>query len=442
MIFLEILYGASGFVLLLTLVPSLFWFCKLRHHILIHNRGFYSSCICTISVVLFGIFGCAQLTFGPDASCASTTIPREITALIYLLFLLERCFVVVVWFQITVQSKNYGDAKLSDHDAVVQVSWLLRNRRYFHNGGLAPTKIFTAMVAFVLIIAHIAFVIVNADGAAAPDGSQACAQFATNSGLITAVIAFLILPLILESIRRLRKVQENFHIRTELRNCGLMILFAVFWVCLALAGSDLLKWLMFGLYVMLPMGHIYFSFIDVCMKVLKLKKTGNSFEKGLRSGSPSVTTRTRSRTPSGVGTRRTQEVEFILQDPVLFPLFEEFMLREFAIENVLFLKAMEQLHQEMDNRTKSKEHLFPLARSISQRFCQDESRLAVNISSQCRVQIEQAGEVLMDLSKALMDAEKEIKMLQDSLRRFFLSPKYLAVKDVVEASAEGGPHLT
>jgi hypothetical protein len=127
----------------------------------------------------------------------------------------------------------------------------------------------------------------------------------------------------------------------------------------------------------------------------------------------------------------------VLEDDSLRVSFERFLLREFSIEPILFWKTIRKYRLKFSKDHMNNEEIRYYAKLIYEEFCKPESDFWINISEQCRENIEKAlntANPKIDEMISLFDeAEKQILDLlsNDTLARFLDQYKYLPAELVL-----------
>eukprot|EP00475_Leptophrys_vorax_P032452 TRINITY_DN5005_c0_g1_i1.p1 TRINITY_DN5005_c0_g1~~TRINITY_DN5005_c0_g1_i1.p1 ORF type:complete len:499 (+),score=94.48 TRINITY_DN5005_c0_g1_i1:86-1498(+) len=450
----EVVYAFFAVSQFALATSSFFWFSSHRDHPVITNRGFWSSSISIWGLVISGVSGCLGMAFGDVIPCASIHITGDMGIAAHMFFLWERCLMLIVCFEISVQSKAYGEAKQDNVDSVVRVSWLMRHRSWFHHDLNAPTKVIAMVLTGMSWIFQLSMIGAYPKGAVSKFNSDECTQFSKVAGMLTAGLLFISIPVLFESSRRMFKLRENFHIREELKVYATNTALAVIWVSISFLSNATNIQPSLAYYVIIPFGAVYAGFTRVVRRVLEYEKRSEKDSRAIEgdsstgrglTGTLAASNDSRAEVPSQLQTPqqpsapkpRTNYVKAlkeIMSDPQILPLFEKFMTYEFAIENVLFLKAVEQFRRSVGS--KSVEETLKNAQSIYDRFCDQNSRLTINISAQVRRDLKNALMKIGDehgetktLETVFSAAEEEILMLiaQDSVRRFLRSSEYCAV---------------
>eukprot|EP00475_Leptophrys_vorax_P033041 TRINITY_DN5163_c0_g1_i1.p1 TRINITY_DN5163_c0_g1~~TRINITY_DN5163_c0_g1_i1.p1 ORF type:complete len:471 (-),score=82.41 TRINITY_DN5163_c0_g1_i1:131-1543(-) len=413
----QTLFVILGLLLLVSVSSSYRLFYLFRQHPLIHNRGFWSTSVSVISLCFYGIFNCIYQAFGDSLNCMSTELPGDLAAILSFLFTLERLLLLVIFFNIAVQSKSLVD---EGHQSS-KVSWFLRHRKYFHHGLTSPLKLGIFGLTCLIAVTVGLYSLSNHAGATSLSSSPECVAYRDKVHYIIGGMGFFVLPSMLECVRRLRHLRENFHIRAELKLFGVFVGIALIFVILvwAIRGLDR-RAAHIVIYVFVPMSSIYLSFIRVYLLVrTDLKNSGMQ-----TIGESQLTATSQNRDRESAATKSwnsTSDVRSILDNPSILPIFEKFMIQEFAVENVYFLKSVDKFKGTADSMTQ--EELLSSAQTVCARFCDENSELCINLSSRVRTDVlsrVQTGNLDGTVFNA---AEREIMLLiaQDSLGRFMRS---------------------
>eukprot|EP00475_Leptophrys_vorax_P043498 TRINITY_DN8393_c0_g1_i1.p1 TRINITY_DN8393_c0_g1~~TRINITY_DN8393_c0_g1_i1.p1 ORF type:complete len:215 (-),score=48.07 TRINITY_DN8393_c0_g1_i1:30-674(-) len=181
----------------------------------------------------------------------------------------------------------------------------------------------------------------------------------------------------------------------------------------------------FGYYVLVPYGVEYFALVSV-IRLIKQEHKGimHLFSVNSEVDGGSSNQFPGAQNSEDVAWKKTKIpgvrlMRQVLADPDLLERFERFMVQEFAVENVYFLKAVEKYRKAVHLLETSE--LLSMATSIYNDYCDTKAELAVNISSEHRAAVKSqidTGSVPLELFE---HCEAEIMHLvaQDSLRRFW-----------------------
>jgi hypothetical protein len=121
----------------------------------------------------------------------------------------------------------------------------------------------------------------------------------------------------------------------------------------------------------------------------------------------------------------------IMKNEQAFKALEKFLMNEFSVENLLFLKAVMNLEE---STALSTEERMTMARSIFKKFVSPHADLEVNLSSDNRQLLERLFSKedldLSNLLEAFALSHKEISSLviMDSLRRFCKTEEFKSIQ--------------
>jgi hypothetical protein len=131
--------------------------------------------------------------------------------------------------------------------------------------------------------------------------------------------------------------------------------------------------------------------------------------------------------PSKVGSN-AEKFLVILNNPSSLAVFEKFLTREFAVENLLFWRAIKNFESQFNDIQISREVVSELAKKIYKEFCTETSLLSINLSFPVQEDLKNTfNQQKIEINaNTFLGAEKEIfrLMLQDSYRRFSMSPEF------------------
>jgi hypothetical protein len=231
---------------------------------------------------------------------------------------------------------------------------------------------------------------------------------------------------------------ENFGIQRELG--GKVYVLATFLISLIVGGMVPLSFQVryFHIQVLLfsiaQLIELYFtlwqvlwvSHLDMRMMVLFLT-TDASHSAHLSSS-----------TPGSWGTR--EQLDSILNDPVLLELFREFLCRELTVEHLNFIEAVHSFNTKHTASGNEERQSFVLnSKLIYNVFCDPDCAAPINISFTCREQlrisIEKIASSQQDVDISLFErAYKDVTNLlaQDSLMRFMRDVKFIDNQNAVK----------
>jgi hypothetical protein len=142
--------------------------------------------------------------------------------------------------------------------------------------------------------------------------------------------------------------------------------------------------------------------------------------------------------------KSTGGIEMILNNPESCKLFEEFLRKEFSVENLLCYKAVQSLEMGLAQNKISLEEGRKMCKKIVQEFSGPSCRLPVNISYETSSKLskiaaqEESGIQMEDAMKTLRQMQKEVLVLMtnDSFRRFKSEEEFKAVHKLVTAAQQ------
>jgi hypothetical protein len=124
-------------------------------------------------------------------------------------------------------------------------------------------------------------------------------------------------------------------------------------------------------------------------------------------------------------------------------IFEEFLTKEFSIENLLCFKAIRNLDNDIVNRVISEQAALSNCRKVSRAFCGPDCRLPVNVPSKTAVKVsdicsteniglEQAMTALKEMQQDVLNLMKN-----DSFIRFKNEKEFETVRKILHGN-DGG----
>jgi hypothetical protein len=252
---------------------------------------------------------------------------------------------------------------------------------------------------------------------------------------LSAVVEICISTIILLiSLWKLRNIPENFHLRQELTvlaftNTLLIILLVVFEVAglLWISGPAFTRRSMRILYIIIGILNTYISIFHIWFIFRKTDISKSEISSIFKLHHRNI------KTFKGM----LQELEAILQDKVGFELFEAYLCKEFAAENILFWKQIKEY-----NQSTSQEKQIEKAKEILENFIFDNSPLCINISYHCREAIVKhlqnqtpSEEELKHIFDSAFNEIMEL-MTKDSYLRFQSTPEFQSFMKQLNAGPE------
>jgi hypothetical protein len=365
-------------------------------------------------------------------------------------FLLERCVMLFISFRITTQSIQRAQDKFlfSEADVPLQNSsavgkniqhWLLANRRFFHQGILSYSKLIAFLFSLIWTVpSMIAEITLPSQGDAVKLGNTVLNVFYVIALIMICICSYYLKP-----------VQENFKIKSELKKIAVLVVVVIF---ILVVVTFLTDWdrtkpvIIFSLEMCLVEAEVWLSLIRIVLLAkgieVKLKRSSQSREKQkLNSASLSSPSDLRR---SSAGEKQSnshyQRLLTMLEDEKMRARFEKFLVKEFAVEGLLFWRAVDYFTSNYPEITQENaKEAVNGATAIYDEFCAPNAHMCINISFGCRQELTQVFKSQNLISKIQDDAAstvyikpdtfdaavKEVLTLlaQDSFRRFIQQVK-------------------
>jgi hypothetical protein len=429
-------------------IPGLLSFIWFRQSAVIRVRGFWSVLLQMISLIMW-----ASDTLVSKFS--GTPMPSPLAyffLFVNVCFLMERSVMLLITFRISTQSVqraqdkfmfNAGD-ELEDRTAFQKKlhQWLLANRRYFHQGLFSWSKMcalgFAGLWTVPSVLAYNSL------------PSDAANKISNTTLNLFYVIVFIVMGVCSHYIRR---VQENFKIKTELAKIAVMVVIVIFVLATV---TFLTNWsqtqpvIINSIYMSLIVTEIWLSLIRIVLLANGIPLSGRRRKSSgyNRAFSSHTQANEMSKTSSQEGevhvdplqlsiakTSHNSRLVTMLEDEVKVKKFEKFLIREFAVEGLLFWRAVANFKKNFAviNQENAKQ-ARAAAEAIYAEFCAIDAQMCINISSQCRrtlLQVFRSQELVSNIQEdanipmyvkpdTFDEAVKETLMLlaQDSFRRF------------------------
>eukprot|EP00475_Leptophrys_vorax_P002785 TRINITY_DN11576_c0_g1_i1.p1 TRINITY_DN11576_c0_g1~~TRINITY_DN11576_c0_g1_i1.p1 ORF type:complete len:458 (-),score=124.09 TRINITY_DN11576_c0_g1_i1:174-1526(-) len=358
-------------------IPAWIAFIANRNESVVRVRGFWSVIIHTSALWGWGIVILShELT-------NTTQSPTVFCILLYTasLFLMERALMLFVSFRISAQSVQRAQDKFlfesQENSGYKSLDgrlprWLLAHRKYFHHGLFSYSKLTAFALVIIWTLPSTVFEIQHSVGMISMDELSQI--------VLDIVKAFYFLQVVLMSVcwYLLKPVHENFFIKDELRDVAVMTL-----ITIGLLGvfSMFGDWFNSHFYVILSTNMIvvcwelWVSLIRVALLAKKQKS---------KSQLDSSTARPSTASENGGGSYESR-LQAALHDELMYGKFEKFLVREFAVENLLFWKAVQNFKAKfVDINQNNLKAALKAATMIFEEFCAESSQMSVNISSPCR----------------------------------------------------------
>jgi hypothetical protein len=256
-------------------------------------------------------------------------------------------------------------------------------------------------------------------------------------------VNFCLLVIVFALYWRVRKFEDNFLIRKEFSNMGracvcLFLFFVLFMIPpLSTFSGNVLNLTSIG-FGLLNMFYVKFSIVDM-YKIAKSQKVLLKADLETEAGSLNVTgtagkdvsLRTSEEiSPKREAKRYKELLKLTLANDRFSQQLKDFLIKECAVENYLFLKAVESIKENPRNSN--------LVKKVLEDFCQSDSPLCINISHDTRKKLQMSVNVTGDMARdtfrtsdddileAFETAYKEIfrLLLADSFVRFVALTKF------------------
>jgi hypothetical protein len=413
----------------------------------IECRGFWSLVIWNIGVM--SAWTSSQWTIMFNAPCFVPFFLAVFGNFLAVSSFLERTIRLYFQFNICQQACQFAEEQFGLLEKESPKSsdskffrWLLRNRAgILKDSPFAIPKLIVFAYSFIATGAIMAAYFSRLqENKAVPMSNLNCQS--ASAEVYRVVIAMVLINSFfrLFLVRMMKFMEDSLGIKRELRMLGLNGLvgglFAsvfVFWPNTAESVRFSSFWyLMYFVSNAMGMGVAHF----IC--IFNLFSSTRSFNKrflSLKSSfSTDVTTSAHSQiqedgptaTEENINVRSTIGIEIVLENPEASKMFEEFLRKEFSVENLLCYRAVQTLDSGLNQNRISQEEARKICKKIIQEFSGSNCRLPVNISSDTSDLLwtisnqEEASMPLEETLKALHRMQKEVLelMIHDSFRRF------------------------
>jgi hypothetical protein len=433
----RITYTVLASVLAIWWLVSTYYFVKFKESAIIHNRSFWSVLIHVSSLVFFGIFGCIRAVI-QSVSCAAGTLMVNVFVNFCASFLTERCILLIANYYIAVQARELGQRHENGLEKEEHVKWLLKHRQHFNHELFSISKLIAFLVAFFISVVEVIVVIVDPTAGDNFYSSECITGLNVKAGIFNNIVFGISVVLQIECARRIKKIEENFYIKRELKYLAFGCLFLILpWIIAAAISSEVRQSQPdLAFYFVFPMVMMYLGMTNVAWLAFKNSKRFSWYSKS-KSKSKGKASKSSGRQISRSSLNcktNEQKIKELLQDHVLRDLFEQFLIQEFSIENVYFLLAVEKYEEcaAKPVAPSNRKDIQEQAKEIYERFCKHDSKLLVNLSSATSNTLEKHFNQQSDSSQKINQdlfhqAKKEIidLLCMDSLRRFWRSSIYL-----------------
>jgi len=284
--------------------------------------------------------------------------------------------------------------KLAKHEASgssepIKIPFTVKMRKFF---GRRAGRFVVAYVAVTLLF--IILGILSEPNSMLPDtywGSAYCNTATSVMGIDVYGKVVLLIICTLKVAKSLRDVQDNHFKKFEIKALGTLLLVLLVWWCIGQALPEI--WL--GpiatiFYNQIPnLAIVYISFFDVARRArffpeedgtqseIHRKQTAGSSRKASEGGGSS---------PSGKGIKTNEaEVLAILEDERAFADFEEYLSKEFCVEELFFLRDVKHYKQTFPDMNDEK--ALERCKKLYEKYIDEHSALSINISGPDRSQL-------------------------------------------------------
>jgi hypothetical protein len=398
-------------------------FIYYRGNAAIQNRGFYSVIISNLGLFAYCLFDdIGFITEGTVLSCKFYEAQENFFLLLTMAFIVERCLMVIASFKFAVESQNLAyvlmqkdNSAVDDKEATLKANnalkWI-RRKNYFHQGLFSASK----QIALMICIAF------NIPIWLSIGRGDECETIHRFSRLMTGACIGLFAVLTVFAIRSLRFVKENFKIKSELKFIGLAGFLGFTWVSVtnfAVKVADEQRVVSHVGYHMLLLINMWVTMWYVVYIVRKEFLTSKH-----NAGSRKTSSAESDNSSKNVVQQVADDLRRTLENPASCMEFEQFLVQEFAVESVLFWKAVQKYRHQYKQNTAAQSNV--LARTIFDEYIPHAANLSINISAGCRnILIESfknsnIEEGVVFSEDVFNNAAKEVfeLMLSDPFRRF------------------------
>ena len=335
---------------------------KRRSSALIQARGLVDTFLASLVITVYASL--ASSVFGLGLSCIVRTTLAGFLADVAMALVTERCVLLYVQFIVGKQAEEWVQDS-SKH------FFFLKNKAYFRHGLFTPTKLIVVLIAGLF---SLPFPLSWSEEVRKDTSQGFSCQNLFYQGSVFAFILIVACCLIYCS-RLLKKVEENFGIKYELRMLGKFTISIAFlyvlWVVLQrvapLFALTLYSLAVFGAYV--PWGLTYIN-IYLVLGLLKKRSTAIHGHSTMKS--------------YGTSSFDGKSLEAMLEEILINEPndFKDFLVREFAVENFLFLEAVSKFKAEKGACVEG-------AKTIYNGFVSSGALLQVNLSGKTIESIEE-----------------------------------------------------
>jgi hypothetical protein len=431
-------------------------------------RGFWSVVIYNFAVSC--LWSICWIVFA-DAPCYVTFGVGLLGHMLSASSFLERTLRLYLQFCICQQASHFaGRNFVASEDRELTQSgtkfyqWALLNRgRILKDSPFALPKLIVyafCVVSFSVIMSI--FQRTLQDNVVAPMSSLQCQVGSLEVFRIVVIVIIVSSVLRLIFVRLMKYMEDSIGVKQELKVLGLNNLIAgtlcaimVFWPNLEEAARLPYYW--YFVYFIPTCGCV---FLAHCYSIWNLFSQTRRFNAKLLSHFNSNFTHEintsahsaispPSESGTGIHERKPSEgaqakvgIEILLENPEACALFEEFLQKEFSIENLLCYKAILNLQEGIERKLMSDEGALNLCRRISQEFCGPNCRLPVNVSFKTMSKVAAISttenisleEAMTSLRKMKLEVLNLMK--HDSFLRFKNDPGFRAAQKILHSKDE------
>jgi hypothetical protein len=410
---------AMAVVLLTSLLSGTVLMVKNRRNPLISSRGFWS-----VLMELYGIIGFVltwtikAILYGEKTDAPNCAVINTIGFWFLMLgchFVVERCLMLIIKFNITLDTIKFVHNQFLLESKKDGMYYWLEKRQYFSDSPVSLARLFCLFVSVLWTVPVLFFV------------RNSCFEGQVNIRILMFLVLFVLLCSVIICRERLKRVEENFGIKKEMKLLALTVTGSLVLTALALAIT---RGSMANLVIMYLV--IGFSVEWISMwNILRLIHFGEfKRPQGLHSKiqSNSKVEEESKQPPASITSQSLiDNMLETLNDELKTGAFEKFLQQEFAVEGLLFWKSVQVFKRKFDSG--GSEISTKAAQQMFQEFIADDARLMLNLSASCRrklIQIFTTDEGLLGISQSTFDqAEREVIFLlaNDPFRRFLLDSK-------------------
>jgi hypothetical protein len=428
-------FASLSVVFLILTVTQFVLLWKYRSHKVVQLRGIPSLVIIAVGLILVQV---AFVVFPLlDAPCALVSLFSILGIAMTVTFSFERCVLIVGQFKMVLEAQEIAKEMngIQEEKPKKSKSWFIRNKNIFHHKLISRTKLWAAMfsLAFTVPILIAVFVVNPADCAVAPFYSENCQILMIDTFKGIALISILASLVGGTASKYLMEVEENFYVKQELFYQAIAGLCLGVYFCIygftpnfseSIKVPITITYLLVGGILSMVSFFVLIGFV-----LLKIRQEENVISKIRSTKLVAIEIEE--------AANLHDKMNILFENEQVLALFESFLCKEFAVENLLFWKAVQSLKQRNEAGLISEFDVVEEVIKIFRNFCASSGTLNVNISSQTKnlltAVVQEAKEsvqgdtvMVQKCLEAITKAQQEIYSLMsnDSLRRFLRSPEY------------------